>query len=145
MKPLPPSRLLPAMLVLAVALTPARAWAQDPKWATEPNTAKSDSLYQTAWVNFVNVMGKREMPRLASFNGGYNYRIPKPGVIFKDGKYYANVQFPGLTIRYTTNGKEPDTKSPVYNDAVTYTGDGIKFKSFDNKGRGSNVTEPAKQ
>ncbi|MBS1529192.1 MAG: carbohydate-binding domain-containing protein [Bacteroidetes bacterium] len=132
--------MLPRMLAFA-----ERAWAQDPAWATEPNPAKSDSLYQVAWVNFVNVMGKRELPRLDYFNGGYNYRIPKPGVTFKDGRYYTNVQFPGLTIRYTTNGKEPDAKSPVYNDAVTYTGDGIKFKSFDNKGRGSNVTEPAKQ
>jgi len=132
--------MLPRMLAFA-----ERAWAQDPKWATEPNTAKSDSLYQTDWVNFLNAIGKRELPRLANINGGYNYRIPRPGVIFKDGKYYANVQFPGLTIRYTTNGKEPDAKSPVYNDAVTYTGDNIKFKSFDNKGRGSNVTEPAKQ
>jgi len=130
--------LLPRMLAFA-----ERAWSQDPKWATEPNAAKSDSLYQRDWVNFLNVIGKRELPRLASINGGYNYRIPKPGVIFKDGKYYANVQFPGLTIRYTTNGKEPDAKSPLYNDAVTYTGDGIKFKSFDNKGRGSSVTESA--
>ncbi|HWD87206.1 MAG TPA: family 20 glycosylhydrolase [Mucilaginibacter sp.] len=132
--------LLPRMLAFA-----ERAWAQDPAWATEPNTTKSDSLYEIAWNNFLNVMGKRELPRLDYFNGGYNYRVPKPGVINKDGKYLANVQFPGLVIRYTTNGKEPDAKSPVYNDAVTYTGEGIKFKSFDNKGRGSNVTEPAKQ
>jgi hexosaminidase len=132
--------MLPRMLAFA-----ERAWAQDPKWATEPNTAKSDSLYQIDWVNFLNVMGKRELPRLDYFNGGYDFRVPKPGVVYKDGKYYANVQFPGLTIRYTTNGKDPDAKSPIYNDAVTYTGDGIKFKSFDNKGRGSNVTEPAKQ
>lgn len=132
--------LLPRMLAFA-----ERAWAKDPVWATEPNTAKSDSLYQIAWVNFLNVMGKRELPRLDYLYGGYNFRIPKPGVILQDGKYLANVQFPGLTIRYTTNGKDPDAKSPVYKDAVTDTGGIVKFKSFDNKGRGSNVTEPAKQ
>jgi hexosaminidase len=132
--------LLPRMLAFA-----ERAWSQNPAWATEPNMAKSDSLYQMAWVNFLNVMGKREMPRLDYFDGGFNFRVPKPGVILQDGKYFANVQFPGLTIRYTTNGKDPDAKSPIYNDAVTNTGGVIKFRSFDNKGRGGNVTEPAKQ
>ncbi|MBS1524587.1 MAG: carbohydate-binding domain-containing protein [Bacteroidetes bacterium] len=132
--------MLPRMLGFA-----ERAWGQDPAWATEPNSAKSDSLYQIAWVNFVNVLGKRELPRLDYFNGGYSYRIPKPGVILQDGKYLANVQFPGLTIRYTTNGKDPDAKSPIYKDAVTGENSAIKFRAFDNKNRGSNVTVPAKQ
>jgi hexosaminidase len=132
--------LLPRMLAFA-----ERAWSQDPAWATEPNLAKSDSLYQISWVNFLNVIGKREMPRLDYFDGGFNFRVPKPGVILQDGKYLANVQFPGLTIRYTTNGKEPDAKSPIYKDPVTDTGGVIKFRSFENKGRGSNVSETAKQ
>ncbi len=129
--------LLPRLLGFA-----ERAWSQDPKWATEPNTAKSDSLYQIAWVNFVNVLGKRELPRLSYYAGGYNYRVPKPGVVLQDGKYTANIQFPGLTIRYTTNGKDPDAKSKLYNDAVTIDGNNVKFRAFDTKGRGSNVSEP---
>ncbi|MDB5130491.1 MAG: beta-N-acetylhexosaminidase [Mucilaginibacter sp.] len=129
--------MLPRLLAFA-----ERAWAKDPDWATETNTAKSDSLYQNAWVNFANVLGKRELPRLSYYNGGYNYRIPKPGVALQDGKYVANTQFPGLTIRYTTNGREPDAKSNIYNDAVTNDGNTIKFRAFDTKGRGSNVSEP---
>ncbi|HVW12416.1 MAG TPA: family 20 glycosylhydrolase [Mucilaginibacter sp.] len=132
--------MLPRMLGFA-----ERAWAQDPAWATEPNAAKSDSLYQVAWVNFLNVLGKRELRRLDYFNGGYSYRIPKPGVIWQDGKYLANDQFPGMAIRYTTNGKDPDAKSPLYKDDVTNQNPGIKFRAFDNKGRGSNVTLPANQ
>ena len=132
--------MLPRLLAFA-----ERAWAQDPTWATEPNPAKSDSLYQIAWVNFLNVIGKRELPRLNYFDGGFSFRVPKPGVVYQDGKYLANVQFPGLTIRYTTNGKDPDAKSPIYKDAVTYDGNNIKFRAFDNKGRGSNVTVPANQ
>jgi hexosaminidase len=128
--------LLPRLLGFA-----ERAWAQDPAWATEKNTTKSDSLYQKDWVNFLNVLGKREMPRLSYFNGGYNYRVPKPGVVLQDGKYAANIQFPGLTIRYTTNGKDPDEKSKIYNDAVTIDGNNVKFRAFDTKGRGGNVSE----
>jgi hexosaminidase len=90
-------------------------------------------------------LGKRELPRLSYYNGGYNYRIPKPGVALQDGKYVANMQFPGLTIRYTTNGQEPNAKSKIYNDGVTNEGNIIKFRAFDTKGRGSNVSEPASQ
>jgi len=130
--------MLPRLLAFA-----ERAWSKDPDWATETNPAKSDSLYNVAWVNFLNILGKRELPRLSYYgNGGYNYRIPKPGVILQDGKYLANNQIPGLTIRYTTDGKDPDAKSKVYNDAVTNTGNTIKFRAFDTKGRGGNVSEP---
>jgi hexosaminidase len=129
--------LLPRLLGFA-----ERAWSKDPNWATEKNTAKSDSLYQQAWAGFLNVLGKRELPRLSYYNGGYNYRVPKPGIILEDGKYLANEQFPGLIIRYTTNGKDPDAKSAVYNNGVTINGSAIKFRAFDTKGRGSNVSEP---
>ena len=132
--------LLPRLLGFA-----ERAWAQDPQWATETNPVKADSLYQLAWVKFLNVLGKRELPRLDYIDGGFNYRVPKPGVTLQDSKYYANVQFPGLTIRYTTNGRDPDTKSPVYKDAVTLKGSVIKFRAFDNKGRGSNVSDIVSQ
>jgi len=132
--------LLPRLLGFA-----ERAWSKDPAWATETNTAKSDSLYQVSWVNFLNVLGKRELPRLSYYDGGYNYRIPKPGVTLQDGKYAANMQFPGFTIRYTTDGTEPDANSKIYNDAVTNTSAGLKFRAFDNKGRGSNVSEPVLQ
>ena len=132
--------LLPRLLGFA-----ERAWSKDPDWATERNAAKSDSLYQTAWVSFLNVVGKRELPRLSYYNGGYDYRIPKPGVALQNGKYVANSQFPGLTIRYSTNGKDPDAKSKIYNDAVTIDGNTVKFRAFDNKGRGSNVSEPVTQ
>lgn len=119
-----------------------RAWATDPQWATEPDTAKSSAMYRQAWSNFVNILGKRELPRLDNLNGGYGYRIPKPGVIFQDGKYLANIQFPGFVIRYTTDGSDPKANSPVYNDNVTITSDKVKFRAFDTKGRGSNVSEP---
>ncbi|MDO3628661.1 family 20 glycosylhydrolase [Mucilaginibacter sp. BT774] len=131
--------LLPRLLGFA-----ERAWSQDPEWATTNDTTKSQELYAQAWSNFLNVLGKRELPRLDYLNGGYGYRIPKPGVIEQNGKLIANEQFPGLTIRYTTNGKDPDAKSSVYNDGVTIENSLIKFRTFNNKGRGSNVTEIAK-
>jgi len=117
-----------------------RAWAKNPAWATERDTTKARELYNADWSKFLNILGKRELPRLAFYNGGYNFRIPKPGVILEDGKYKSNIQFPGMTIRYTTNGKEPDANSPVYEKPVPANGI-IKFRAFDAKGRGGNVAE----
>jgi hexosaminidase len=117
-----------------------RAWAKDPAWATERDTTKARELYNQDWSKFLNILGKRELPRLAYYNGGYNFRIPKPGVVLQDGKYYSNIQFPGMTIRYTTNGKEPDANSPVYSGPVNASGI-IKFRAFDAKGRGGNIAE----
>lgn len=128
--------LLPRLLGFA-----ERAWSKDPEWATEPSAAKSDSLYQKEWVKFLNVLGKRELPRLNYYHGGYGYRVPNPGIILQDGKYIANIQYPGLIIRYTTNSKEPDEKSKLYINALTNDGNVYKFRAFDNKGWSGNVSE----
>jgi hexosaminidase len=118
-----------------------RAWAADPAWATEADPVKAKQEYEQAWSGFLNVLGKRELPRLSYYQGGYNYRIPKPGISLQDGKYLSNVEFPGLTIRYTTNGKDPDEKSKLYTGPVSYNGGVIKFRAFDPKGRGGNIAQ----
>jgi len=128
--------IFPRLLALA-----ERAWAPDPQWATETDPVKAKQEYETAWSGFLNVLGKRELPRLSYYEGGYNYRIPKPGISLQDGKYLSNIDYPGLTIRYTTNGKDPDDKSKVYTGPVNYNGGVIKFRAFDVKGRGGNVAE----
>ena len=128
--------IFPRLLALA-----ERTWAPNPQWATEADPVKAKQEYQQAWSGFLNVLGKRELPRLSYYDGGYNYRVPKPGISLQDGKYVSNVEFPGLAIRYTTNGKDPDEKSKLYSGPVNYNGGVIKFRAFDTKGRGSNVAE----
>ncbi|MBK0377670.1 family 20 glycosylhydrolase [Mucilaginibacter segetis] len=125
--------IFPKLLALA-----ERAWAKDPTWTTEKDTQKAQVLYQQDWNSFLNILGKRELPRLSYLDGGYNYRIPKPGVVLQDGKYVSNIQFPGMVIRYTTNGKEPDAKSKLYTGPVDASGV-VKFRAFDVKGRGGNT------
>lgn len=106
-----------------------RAWAPDPAWTSDLN------LYNEAWNKFANVVGQRELPRLASLNGGYNYRIPTAGVKNDNGKVLANVQLPGLIVRYTTDGKEPSAKSPIYSGPLDAKGI-LRFRVFDQSGRG---------
>lgn len=116
-----------------------KAWAQDPEWATETDPGKSEVLYKNAWSQYVNILGNRELPRLDHLAGGFNYRIPFAGAIVKEGKVFANVQFPEMTIRYTTNGQEPAVNSRIYSTPVTEKGM-IKFKVFNKAGRSGNVT-----
>ena len=72
-------------------------------------------------------------------NGGYNYRVPLPGAILKDGMLYANVQFPGLEIRYTTDGSEPTVQSQLYLEPVKVSGT-VKLKSFVKGGKFSRTS-----
>jgi len=125
--------LLPKLLGLA-----ERAWAKNPEWAAEPDSIKSKQLYNEAWSRFVNVLGKRELPRLSYYAGGFGYRIPMPGAMVKDGQVWVNNQLPGLTIRYTTDGKTPTISSPVYTKPLP-AGGTIKVAAFDVSGRSGKV------
>lgn len=129
--------LLPKLLALA-----ERAWAQNPAWATEKDSVKSAALYNQRWSQFVNVLGKRELPRLDYYAGGFNYRIPTVGTTTINGKMQANIQFPGLSIRYTTDGSEPTLNSKVYTTPIPNNGK-IVFKAFNNNGRGGRAIEAA--
>ena len=73
--------------------------------------------------------------RLDYYVGGFNYRIPTAVAIIENEMVKANVQVPGLVIRYTTDGSEPNNKSKVYAQPFPYKGM-IKLQVFDSKGRG---------
>jgi hexosaminidase len=57
------------------------------------------------------------------------------GATVVNGAVAANLQVPGLAIRYTVNGKEPDASSKLYTAPVAEKGT-IRFKVFDTRGRG---------
>lgn len=122
--------LLPKLLGLA-----ERAWAKDPAWALEADAEKGKVLYDQAWSEFVNVLGKKELPRLNYYAGGFKYRIPTPGIQLSNGQIAANLQLPGLIIRYTTDGKEPIASSKIYTQAIPFQ-KGAKFRVFDVTNRG---------
>lgn len=121
--------LLPKLFAVA-----ERAWAKDPEWAKVTDPDQSAALYQTAWSEFVNVIGKREIPRMNHYAGGFNYRIPTPGVLVENGIANANVQLPGLAIRYTTDGTLPTQKSPRYLKPLQNKGV-LRFRVFDEMGK----------
>ncbi|HCN84783.1 MAG TPA: beta-N-acetylhexosaminidase [Sphingobacteriaceae bacterium] len=127
--------MLPKLLGLA-----ERAWAKDPDWAAEKDMEKSNASYAKAWDIFTNTLGKRELPRLSYYNSGYAYRIPEPGLKADGGMVRANIQIPGLEIRYTTDGSEPTASSSLYSQPVG-TRTVIKAAAFDAGGRKGRTAE----
>ncbi|HEY5510329.1 MAG TPA: family 20 glycosylhydrolase [Prolixibacteraceae bacterium] len=115
------------------------AWSPERKWETVENKSQRDLLLSKDWNIIANALAARELPRLSKMNGGYNYRVPMSGVLVKDGMLYANVQFPGLEIRYTTDGSEPSINSLLYNGPVKISGI-VRLKSFVKNGLSSRTS-----
>jgi hexosaminidase len=126
--------LFPKLLALA-----ERAWAKDPSWATEVDKAKAELEYNKDWSLFVNVLGKKELPRLDDYAGGFNYRIPPVGAIIQHSTVVANIQIPGFIIRYTTDGSEPTINSKIYKTPIIEKGK-IMLSAFSKSGRNGKLT-----
>ncbi|MCD0490546.1 carbohydate-binding domain-containing protein [Pedobacter sp. MC2016-14] len=122
--------LLPKLMAAA-----ERAWSEDPKWSAIGENTLNNPAYNAAWNEFVNVLGKRELPRLDRYHHGFTYRIPEPGVTNENGQVLANVQFPGMLIKYTTDGSIPNVKSRNYLKPITMKGK-IGLRVFNKNGRG---------
>jgi hexosaminidase len=123
------TRLVPKLLGLA-----ERAWAEDPAWARERDEAKAEALFRDAWSVFVNVLGKRELPRLDREVPGLRYRIPTPGLAVVDGQVRASLEIPGFVLRYTTDGSDPGLRSPEVHGPIPL-GTGVRVAAFDTTGR----------
>jgi len=126
---------LPKMLGLA-----ERAWVGQATWGSIANKEKRRTAVDEAWNVFANTLGQREIPRLDYIFSGFNYRIPPPGAKIRDGQLFANITYPGLTIRYTSDGNEPTEGSTLYEGPVAVSGT-VKLKAFDTRGRGSRSLE----
>jgi hexosaminidase len=132
------------MLVPKIFGLAERAWAADPDWAQERDQAKSDSLFRAGWGRLVNVVGKRELPRLDRDMPGLNYRIPTPGLKVQGGMVYTSMELPGFTLRYTTDGSDPGVRSPVVTGPIPFRGtvSVAAFNSGGRKGLTARVTAP---
>jgi hexosaminidase len=119
-----------------------RAWAAEPAWERAPHGRAREALLATAWNEFANRLGQRELPRLCYLAGGVHYRLPPPGAVVEEGFLKASVAFPGLVVRYTTDGGEPQPGSAVFVAPVRASGT-VKLKTFAASGRGSRTSAVA--
>jgi hexosaminidase len=131
------------MVYPKILATAERAWAQSPNWLEIENREQRMAALEKDWNIFTNMIGQLELARLDHLYGGLNYRIPLPGAIIEKNELKANVRFPGLTIRYTTNGSEPNFNSEVYSEPIEVSGT-IKLKAFNKEGRSSRTSTVSK-
>ena len=122
------------MLVPKVFGLAERAWAPDPAWAREADSARADSLFREDWSRLANVVGKRELPRLDREAPELTYRVPKPGLKVNGGAVYSSIALPGFMLRYTTDGSEPTLKSPVVRGPIPARGT-VSVAAFSTNGR----------
>jgi len=115
------------------------AWSAQRSWETIEDKTVRDKSIAAGWNIFANSIAQKEIPKLSYLNGGYNYRLPLPGAIIENGTLKANVDLPGLEIRYTTDGSEPTGQSALYTSPVKVSGT-IKLKSFDKAGKFSRTS-----
>lgn len=112
------------------------AWAKEREWERQDDLELMDREIEKGWNRFSNTIAQREYPKLARWNGGYVYRIAPPGVRVQNDTIKANVNFPGLELRYTTDGSEPSPASMKYEIPVPLDGE-VKVRAFDKIGTGS--------
>jgi hexosaminidase len=111
-----------------------RAWAPNPAWAQERDEQKSTALFRDAWSVFVNILGKRELPRLVREMPGLIYRIPTPGLKAVEGQVRCSLEIPGFVLRYTTDGSEPTVKSAEVRGPIPVA-PVVRVAAFDTTGR----------
>ena len=131
--------LMPRLIAVA-----ERAWAKDPGWTGIAEAAPRQAAMDRDWAEFANRLGQRELPRLDGFLGGILYRVPVPGAAFGDGVCQANCEAPGLALRYTLDGSDPEPHSPLYAKPVPLPrGAVFKVAGFTTSGRRSRVASIA--
>jgi hexosaminidase len=115
------------------------AWSRERIWETTVDESLRQQQVDEQWNIFANTLGQRELPRLASLFGGFHYRVPLPGAVVKNGVLSANVEFPGLEIRFTTNDADPTLNSTLYTEPVNVGNQLVKLAAFDLAGNRSRV------
>ena len=116
-----------------------RAWAPDPGWSLIADADERAKCIERDWNEFANRLGQRVLPHLDKAPLAYGYRLPPPGLLWKDGAAHANVALPGLALHYTTDGSEPDSGSWRYAApvAVAPHSPALKIATLDTRGRKS--------
>jgi hexosaminidase len=117
------------------------AWGKERRWEETQDKNRYKKEVEEDWNIFANSLAQRELPRLSILFGGFNYRIPTPGAIIEKKVLHANVELPGLKIRYTTDGSEPNEKSELYEMPIEITAEIVKLRSFDKARKSSRTIE----
>ncbi|MEO0899773.1 MAG: family 20 glycosylhydrolase, partial [Bacteroidota bacterium] len=126
--------LLPKLFGLAHVAWPLKY----PEYSfTQKGLGRILKMPKVDWNLMASNIGYMEFPILDELHGGYNYRIPRPGAMIQNDSLFANMSYPGFTLRYSTDGDEPTADSPIYNEPKPISAEGkVGVRAFNRLGRG---------
>ncbi len=126
--------LLPNMLVFA-----ERAWASRPTWISLPSEQQKAPMFEE-WNLFANTLGQQAIPFLNHLFKNLNIHLPKPGGVIANDTLFVRTQFPGIKVRYSTDGSLPTANDKVYNNPIAVANDAkIMLRAFDNNKGGKAI------
>lgn len=104
-----------------------RSWNASPDWG---EGIINQDKYRKARANYNLRIGMRELPHLKAT--GARFHIAQPGAIIENGQLKINTPYPDMTVRYTTDGSEPNEKSTIYTEPINIPNSTklIKVKAF---------------
>ena len=116
-----------------------KAWSHDNSWMDISNNDIKREKIDQDWNKFANNIGQRVLPMVDNIFGGLSYDLPKPGGKIMNDTLYANTVFPGLNIKYTLDGSNPNESSQTFISPIKIDeSDVVNLRLFDNNSRGGN-------
>lgn len=117
--------MLPRLFALA-----ERAWA--------PAVERGDTA---AWPRFARQVGEQLLPAVVRDLPDVAVRLPPPGLKRVGDAAEVNVGWPGLVVRFTTDGSEPTAQSPAVAGSRIEARALVRAAAFDGRGRRSLVQD----
>ena len=113
-----------------------KAWSKRPKWISETDVNVQKKEMNKDWDKFTSLLGHKFLSFITD-NSNFKFHLPKPGGKIFQNKLILKSQFPGLTLRYSTDGTIPEVDSKIYFDPIDISNENIIYaRSFDSNGNG---------
>jgi hexosaminidase len=118
-----------------------RAWVGMPEWSTLKDEKERDKYLSVDYNRFIHHVVEKEFKRMDKAENPIHYRIPAPGILQRGDSVFMNSIYPGMEIRYTLDGSEPNEKAALYTSPIKTKTRKIRAKIFNSVGRGGFESE----
>jgi len=130
-------QLMPNMIYFA-----ERAWAPRPLWVNDSPNEQKQSQFD-AWNTLVHTVGLRTLPLLHEvFGGQIEPNLGMPGAVIMNDTLFARSSMPGMKLRYTLDGSQPNEGSSEFTQPVSMGEHRFaRLRMFDASGRGGPIVQ----